>query len=330
MPPAAQYSTRGRCQPNSCYPPDLAVTAFFCCDCQGRLWRKLSMAQQYSMTRNGIHSGMCLARSIHIPNTRAKVSISQKIPSKTSSWRDWASLLVIYRRNFRMASFSPGRGRADGGPRITLQTNFPGGLFWYFRARQSRFRFRCGAADILRPDDEVLLYFLKPLCREDKRRAMVSGGIPLALAGVLSRRQTGRRRGHPGRFAAASAAVGNPVAHEGMPGIHESVAPASGAGADAAAVTAIQGTPTATIAIRLPDTPVVAATANRVLAWRGRGWQVVDDAATRPHFLRKVHAQRSLAVWTHAVHGVISERSHKVGPKPNTGAVAAIPAVESK
>jgi hypothetical protein len=57
-------------------------------DRQGRLWRKLSMAQQYSMTRNGIHSALCFARSIHIPKIRAKVSMSQKMPSKASSWRD--------------------------------------------------------------------------------------------------------------------------------------------------------------------------------------------------------------------------------------------------
>jgi hypothetical protein len=81
-------------------------------DRQGRLWRKLSMAQQYSMTRNGIHSALCFARSIHIPKIRAEVSMTQKIPSKTSSWRDWASLLVMYLRNFRMASFSPGNGKS--------------------------------------------------------------------------------------------------------------------------------------------------------------------------------------------------------------------------
>src|ERR1700722_14601788 len=72
------------------------------------------MAQQYSMTRNGIHSVLCFAMSIHIPKIRAKVSTSQKTPSKASSWRDWASLLVMYLRNFRIVSFSPRERELDG------------------------------------------------------------------------------------------------------------------------------------------------------------------------------------------------------------------------
>src|ERR1039458_2752925 len=86
---------------------ELAASSFLCGDRHGRLWRKLSIAQQYSMTRNGIHSATCFASSIHIPKLKASVSTIQKIPSKTSSWRDVASLLVMYRRNFHMAYFLP-------------------------------------------------------------------------------------------------------------------------------------------------------------------------------------------------------------------------------
>src|ERR1051325_6876248 len=71
-------------RPTLLKPPEvhtLARATFPYGDRHGRLCRKLSIAQQYSMTRNGIHSALCFARSIHIPRPRARVSMIQKIPS---------------------------------------------------------------------------------------------------------------------------------------------------------------------------------------------------------------------------------------------------------
>jgi len=45
---------------------------------QGRLCRKVPIAQQYSTTKNGIHSALCFAGSIHIPKLKARVSTIQK------------------------------------------------------------------------------------------------------------------------------------------------------------------------------------------------------------------------------------------------------------
>ena len=61
----------------------------------GRLWRILSSAQVYSMTSTGIHSAESWTINMTMPKISAAVLVTKKIISKSSSWRDVFSLLVI-------------------------------------------------------------------------------------------------------------------------------------------------------------------------------------------------------------------------------------------